>query len=129
VKTSKPAIAISLLIIALGVAWLLNTMHVIPGVDWIWVGGLGVSGILLLALAKLDRFNFVVGTSLVVCSILSVLRQTKVIDVNIELPVLFICVGVLLLFAHLFRIPSAAETAPPPPPSSQAPASTNETQL
>jgi hypothetical protein len=129
VKTSKPAIAISLLIIALGVAWLLNAMQVIPGVDWIWVGGLGVSGVLLLALAKLDRFNFVVGTSLIVCSILSVLRQTKVLTVNIEAPVMFICVGILLLFSHLFRIPSVVETAPPPTPISPAPASTNETQI
>ena len=108
-KTSKPAIAIALLIIALGVGALLNTMKVIHGVDWIWVSGLGVSGILLLALARLDRFNFVVGTTLIISSILSLLRQTEVLTVNIEAPVLFICVGVLLLFAHLLRLPSAAE--------------------
>jgi hypothetical protein len=109
VKTSKPAIAISLLIIALGVGALLNTMRVIHGVDWIWVSGLGISGIPLLALAKLDRFNFVVGTTLIVSSILSLLRQTEVLSVNIEAPVLFICVGVLLLFAHLLRLPGAAD--------------------
>ena len=108
-KTSKPAIAISLLIIALGVGALLNTMKVIHGVDWIWVSGLGVSGILLLALARLDRFNFVVGTTLIIASILSLLRQTQVLSVNIEAPVLFICIGVLLLFSHLLRLPSAAE--------------------
>lgn len=126
-KTSKPAIAISLLIIGLGVAWLLNTMHVIPGVDWIWVAGLGVSGILLLTLARLDRFNFVVGTSLIVCSILAVLRFTKQIDVNLEAPILFICVGVLLLLSHMLRLPSAAEIAESPgkatdatPPSAPA---------
>ena len=128
-KTSKPAIAISLLIIALGVAWLLDTVDVIPGVDWIWVVGLGVSGILLLALAKLDRFNFVVGTSLIICSILSVLRQTDQIKVNIEGPVMFICVGILLLFAHLFRLPSAVDQSSPSAPPPTPPASTNETQL
>jgi hypothetical protein len=46
VKTSKPAIAISLLIIGLGIGWLLNTMRVFGGqIDWIWVSGLGLSGI------------------------------------------------------------------------------------
>jgi hypothetical protein len=112
VKTSKPAIAISLLIMGLGIGWLLNTMKVFGGqIDWIWVSGLGLSGILLLSLAKLDRFNFVVGTSLIICSILALLRQTNVIQINIEAPILFISVGLLLLLAHLFRLPSAADRA------------------
>lgn len=109
---------------ALGIGWLLNTMKVFGGqIDWIWVSGLGISGILLLSLAKLDRFNFVVGTSLILCSILALLRQTGVITVNIEAPILFISVGLLLLLAHLFRIPGAAErvetpqaTSPSAPP-------------
>lgn len=97
---------------ALGIGWLLNTMKVFGGqIDWIWVSGLGISGILLLSLAKLDRFNFVVGTSLILCSILALLRQTGVITVNIEAPILFISVGLLLLLAHLFRIPGAAENS------------------
>lgn len=111
-KTSKPAIAISLLIMGLGIGWLLNTMKVFGGeIDWIWVSGLGLSGILLLSLAKLDRFNFVVGTSLILCSILALLRQTKVIQVNIEAPILFTSVGLLLLLSHVFRLPSAADRA------------------
>jgi hypothetical protein len=126
VKTSKPAIAISLLIMALGIGWLLNTLRVFGGeIDWIWVSGLGISGLLLLSLAKLDRFNFVVGTSLIICSILALLRETKVIDINIELPVLFICVGLLLLLSHLLRLPGAADkaaeidaSAPSTPPGS-----------
>ena len=122
-KTSKPAIAISLLIMALGIGWLLNTMRVFGGeIDWIWVSGLGISGILLLSLAKLDRFNFVIGTSLIICSILALLRQTKVIDINIEMPILFISVGLLLLLAHVFRIPSAAETMVTPAPPTESPA-------
>ena len=119
-KTSKPAIAISLLIIGLGIGWLLNILRVFGGeIDWIWISGLGISGLLLLSLAKLDRFNFVVGTSLIIFSILALLRQAKVIDVNIEAPILFISVGVLLLLAHLLRLPGAADRvviAPPPTP-------------
>jgi len=32
---SKSMVAIAVLVIALGVAWLLNTLNVIPGIDWI----------------------------------------------------------------------------------------------
>jgi hypothetical protein len=53
------------------------------------------------------------------------LRETKVIDINIELPVLFICVGLLLLLSHLLRLPGAADkaaeidaSAPSSPPGS-----------
>jgi hypothetical protein len=109
VKTRKSATAISLLIIALGVAWLLNVTKVIPGVDWVWVMGLGVSGILLLAFAQMDRFNFVVGVSLIVSSILSVLRQTGKLVINIEAPVLFITVGILLFLSQLLPIPAPGE--------------------
>lgn len=111
-RTSKPAIAISLLIIGLGIAWLLNATNVIPGVDWIWPTLLGVSGILLLSLARLDRFNFVVGTSLIICSVLAILRETNQLKINIEAPVLFICVGLLLLLSHMLRLPGAADTSP-----------------
>ena len=110
-KTRKSAIAISLLIVALGVAWLLNVMKVIAGVDWVWVMGLGVSGILLLAFAKLDRFNFVVGASLIVSSILALLRQTGKLVVNIEAPVLFITVGILLFLSQLLPIAAADDAA------------------
>ncbi len=117
-KTRKSATAISLLIIALGVAWLLNVTKVIPRVDWVWVMGLGVSGILLLAFAQMDRFNFVIGVSLIVSSILSVMRQTGRLVINIEAPVLFITVGILLFLSQLLPLPAPGESVkkqPPPP--------------
>jgi hypothetical protein len=111
-KSRKTAIAISLLIIALGIAWLVNVMQRNSRIDWFWPTGLGVSGLLLLTVARLDRFNFIVGVCLIVCSVLSVLRQQGVLTVNIEVPVLFITVGVLLLLAHMLKIPPADEPDP-----------------
>jgi hypothetical protein len=108
-KSRKTAIAISLLIIALGIAWLANVMQGDSRIDWFWPTGLGVSGILLLTVAKLDRFNFIVGVCLIVCSVLSILRQFNKLDKNIEVPVLFITVGVLLLLAHMLKIPASNE--------------------
>ncbi len=104
-QNRKCSIGISLLIIALGIAWLLNSMTIIPGVDWIWVVGLGISGVLLLGLGGLERFNFVVGITLIVASVLSVMRQTGALELRIEAPILFITVGVLMLLAYIFKIP------------------------
>ncbi len=112
VKTNKTAVAISLLIIALGIAWLLNKLAIIPGLDWFWVVGLGFSGILLLTVAGIDRFNFVVGVSLIVCSILSALRQMNKLTGDLEAPILFTTVGVLLFLAQVFRLPVNRDTTP-----------------
>ena len=121
-KSRKPAIAISFLIVALGVAWLLNAKGVAPGLDWIWIIGLGVSGILLLTVTRLDRFNFVAGLSLIVSSVLAALRQSKSIEVNIEAPVLFITVGILLLLAQFLPLPaSTAEPVEKPPAGNEPP--------
>jgi hypothetical protein len=120
VKSRKPAIAISLLIIALGVAWLLNAMRIAPNLDWIWIIGLGVSGILLLAVTRLDRFNFIAGVSLIVSSVLAALRQSGKITINIEAPVLFITVGILLFVAQLLPLaPSSTDAEKPPADSGQ----------
>ena len=38
-------VLLSLAIIAIGLAWLLNTLHVIGGVDWIWTIALAGTGV------------------------------------------------------------------------------------
>jgi hypothetical protein len=100
-KTSKTPIIISVLVIALGTAWLLNTLHVIASVDWIWTLGLAVAGILVIALGERSKLTFVIGPFLVISSIFSVLRQTGRLRVDLELPILFIVLGVLLLLAQI----------------------------
>ena len=110
-KSRKPALAISFLIVALGVAWLLNAMRIAPNLDWIWIIGLGVSGILLLTVTRLDRFNFITGITLIVSSVLAALRQSGRLTINIEAPVLFITVGILLFVAQLLPLaPTSSET-------------------
>ena len=75
-NTNKKGITISILIITLGVAWLLNILQFLPGVDWMWTGGLGVCGILVVTAGGLNKVTFVVSPFLFVGSILSILRQT-----------------------------------------------------
>jgi hypothetical protein len=120
-RSRKAAIAISLLIVALGVAWLLNAMRVAPQLDWIWIIGLGVSGILLLTVTRLDRFNFVTGLSLIVSSVLAVLRQSGKLTVNVEAPVLFITLGTLLLLAQLLPLPPSTTPDEKPPTGTEPP--------
>ena len=99
------SVVISLLIIAIGVAWLLNTLHVIAGVDWIWTISLAAVGLLTLAWGKLNKFTFIMGVFLIVGSIFSVLRQTGVLRVEVEIPILVILFGFLFLIAQLPMIP------------------------
>jgi hypothetical protein len=102
---SKSMVAIAVLVIALGVAWLLNTLNVIPGIDWIWTGGLGIAGILVLMMSGIDTVSVVVGPFLLVTSVLSVLRQTGRLRFDIEMPILAIVFGVLFLFAVILPLP------------------------
>jgi len=44
------------------------------------------------------------GSFLIVSSVFSVLRQTGRLRVDLEMPILFISVGVLLLLAHLLGL-------------------------
>ena|SRR5213593_2818545 len=103
-KESRKGVVISLVIIALGSSWLLNPLEVIPGVDWVWTVGLGISGLLVMTLGGLNKLTFVMGSFLIVSSVLSVLRQTGRLRVDLEMPILFILVGFVLLLANLFRL-------------------------
>jgi hypothetical protein len=98
-------VSLSLLIIALGMAWLLNTLQFIRGVDWIWTLLLGILGVITLAWWKINKLSFVMGTFLVVASVFSILRQTGKISIDIEVPLLVILFGLLFLIAQLPAIP------------------------
>jgi hypothetical protein len=102
---SKAGVIVPVLIIGLGVAWLLTTLNVLPGVDWIWTGGLGICGLLILAVSGLNKLSVVLGPFLLVGSVFSILRQTGKLAVNLELPVLFIIFGTLLLIAYFLPLP------------------------
>jgi predicted membrane protein len=98
-------ILLSLLITAIGVAWLLNTLHFIGGVDWIWTIALAGAGIVSFAVTKLNKISFIFGAFLVVASIFSVLRQTGLITLEVEVPILVIVFGILFMIAQSPMIP------------------------
>jgi len=100
-------VVISLVVIAIGLAWLLNATHVIRGVDWIWTSLLAIAGLLTLAWGRINKLTFVIGAFLVVGSIFSVLRQTGRIAMEVEVPILMMVFGAILLVAQLPAIPHA----------------------
>jgi hypothetical protein len=109
----KPAIPI--LIFTVGAGWLLTARGFAPGVNWIWILGLGVIGILTFVLSSgIDKVSVVLGPFFLLASLLSVLRQTGRLSLDIEMPLLVISVGVLLLVAQAPAIPKPAWYVPQP---------------
>lgn len=112
---SKAPLIIPVLTIAVGVGWLLTAQEVAPGVNWIWIIGLGVVGLLTFVVSKgFDKVSVVLGPFFLLASLLSVLRQTGHLSVNTEMPVLVISVGVLSLVAQLPAIPKPSWYVPMP---------------
>jgi hypothetical protein len=105
-KPETKTLVLPILIITLGAGWLLTTLGVVPGVDWVWTLGLAVTGLLTLAAGGLDKVTIVVGPFLLAASCLSLLRQTDRLRVDVEVPILVILAGALLLIARVPAIPA-----------------------
>ena len=91
--------------ILVGIAWLLNVMGVMPGVDWVWTLGLATAGILSLVAGGLNKITVVTGPFLLVASVCSLLRQTQRLALDYEIPVLVIVLGILMLISQLSNLP------------------------
>jgi hypothetical protein len=112
---SKGPLVLSILIIALGIGDLLTAKGFFPGIDWAWTLGLAVVGVMTFVLSGgIDKVSVVVGTFLIVSSILSVLRQTDQISENVEVPLLVIAIGVLIFIAQLGVVPAPRWLVWPP---------------
>lgn len=102
---SRKRFVVPILIIILGVAWLLNVLNILPGVDWIWTAGLAAAGILAFALGGINKLTVVVGPFLMVASVCSILRQTGRLEIDREVPILTIVLGCLLLLVQFLNLP------------------------
>jgi hypothetical protein len=100
------ALAIPVLLIAVGVGWLLSTMGFASEINWVWSLALAAVGVLTFVLYGLDKVTIVVGAIFVIMSAMSVLRQTGRLSLDVEVPLLVIALGVLMLVARHPRIPT-----------------------
>ena len=113
-RKHKP-ILVAICLIGLGIAWLLNNIGVMPGVNWVWTLGLAGVAIVILAASGIDKLTVVIVPLLLLASIASVLRQTGRITGNYEVPGLVIAAGVLILISHLSPLPPPAWLEPEAP--------------
>ena len=96
-----------ILTIIVGLTWLLNTLNIIPGVDWAWSIGLATVGILSVAVGGFNKVSIVTGPFLIIASVFYVMRQTGKINIDLEVPILVIVLGVLMLISQLSKLPLA----------------------
>jgi hypothetical protein len=83
---------------------LLNTLNIIPEVDWAWSIGLATVGILSVAIGGFNKVSIVTGPFLIIASVFSVMRQTGRINIDLEVPILVIVLGVLMLISQLSKL-------------------------
>jgi hypothetical protein len=102
---AKLALILPILLITIGVGWLLSTLGIAPKIDWVWTLGLLVVGVLTFAFYGFDKVTLVVGGFFILASILSILRQTDRLSIDVEVPILVIASGLLLLAARHPRVP------------------------
>ena len=95
-----------ILLITIGVGWLLSTLGIVPSIDWVWTLGLAVVGLLTFVFGGIDKVTVVIGPFFIIASCLSILRQTNRLDLDIEIPILVILVGILLLIARTSAVPA-----------------------
>ena len=102
----KGPICVAILIIAVGVGWLLTAQGIGDGINWVWTLGLGVSGVLIFVVSGgVNKSSIVSGPFLIIGSVLSILRQSGRLSINLEVPILVITIGVLFLIAQLPLVP------------------------
>jgi hypothetical protein len=120
-SNQRAPLVIPILIIVVGVGWLLTVRGFGPGINWVWTLGLGTIGILTFVLSGFDKVSVVIGPFFLLSSLMSVLRQTASLGLDMEVPVLVITIGVLLLFAQLPAIPKPGWFVPIPAEDPVAP--------
>ena len=105
----KSEVVIPVLLIAVGVGWMMNSLDILPGVEWAWSIGLAAAGLLWLVCGGINKGTIVIGPFLLVASICSVARQTSILKIEVEMPCLVIALGGLLLISTLSKLPSGLE--------------------
>ena len=104
----KKTLVVPILLITLGVGWLLTTLGVVPEINWVWTLGIGLVGVLTFAIGGFDKVTVAVGPFFILASILSILRQTGRLSIDLEVPLLVIAAGILLLIARMNFVPTPA---------------------
>jgi hypothetical protein len=77
--------------------------------------------VLTFVVSGVDKVSVVVGPFFLLASVLSVLRQTGSLRLDVEVPVLVIGIGVLMLVAQVPAVPTPGWFVPLPAPPADEP--------
>lgn len=99
--------AFPVVLIVLGAAWLLNSLHWLPDVHWLWILGLSAAGVAILVLDGITKSSVVAGPLLILAGILAFCRQYYGTGWRIVIPVMLIGAGVTMLVARSPGIPES----------------------
>ena len=113
-ESNSKTLIVPLLMIAVGSGWLLSATGLAPKIDWVWTLGLAMVGVLTFAVGGLDKFTIVTGPFFLIASVISVMRQSGRLAIEVEVPILVILMGVLLLIARSPSIPAPSWVTPEP---------------
>ena len=113
-QAGNQTLMLPMMLITVGTGWLLSALDVAPGINWIWILGLGLTAIMILLLGGWDKVTFVASMFLFAISCLSILRQAGRLSLDLEMPVLVILAGVLILIARHSSIPMPEWITPEP---------------
>jgi hypothetical protein len=102
----KQTLILPILLITVGVGWLLSTLGITPEINWVWTLGLFATGLLTFALYGFDKATLPIGGFFLTAAVLSVLRQTGRLSLDVEIPILVIVGGVLLLACRHPAVPT-----------------------
>ena len=106
-RFSVPWFVLGTTIIVIGVVSLLASLNYLPDINWAWVLTLTALGGVSL-MGGLNKVSFVVAGTFFASSVGSVLRQTGMVKLNVEVPLLIIFAGVLVLVGMVLKLRSPA---------------------
>jgi len=99
--------ALPIVLIVLGAVWLLDSLHWLPSVQWVWILGLAGAGIAILALDGITKSSVVAGPLLILAGALSFFRQYYGLGWRFIIPIMLISAGALMLIARAPSIPES----------------------
>lgn len=102
----KQLVIVACLIILIGGCWLLSGLGLMPDVNWVWVGGLILAGLLTIALGGLDKLTLTIGPWLIAAGVGAFLREGGYLTSKIEFPALVLTFGLLMLINLVAPVPT-----------------------
>ncbi|MES2832266.1 MAG: hypothetical protein V4695_09770 [Pseudomonadota bacterium] len=94
-------------LLLLGIAWLLDSLHLLPDIQWVWVIGLCGAGVAILLLEGVTKSSVVTGPLLIIAGILSFFHQFHGLGWRYVIPVMLIATGAVLLISRSSTLPAS----------------------